>query len=278
MDSFRRFVVLTMLLGAACGRGPETEGGLDPNISSGGGTETGNPAAGEVILLSFESSELVASQPALLAAQSVPTTPTVTKALAVVRDATFLDTTGCPELTAPTQPTVMNLLEMFEEKGHDGGEHGALQEGCRPSMIITFGALQAGDGAAMTEEGQKMVGLSLAVRLEGVRDWPIEFRASQEWTTTFSQAQEWVDPSAGENLILGFDRDGWFSGIDLNDPSYPLVSEEGEMIYLVGEAAFPEVLSRLVTNKVNSSGLFRDENGNRHLELDEYLNPIPFSP
>lgn len=278
MASFRRLIVLTMLLSAACGRSPQDPAGPDPNINSGGGTETGNPAAGEVILLSFESSELVASQPALTAAQSAPSTPTVMKALAVVRDVTFLDTTNCPELTAPTQPTVINLLDMFEEGGHEDVEHGALQEGCRPSMIITFGALQASDGAATTEVGQKMVGLSLAVRLEGVRDWPIEFRASQEWTTTFSQVQEWVDPSAGENLILGFDRDGWFSGIDLNDPSYPLVSEAGGMIYLVEETVFPEVLSRLVTNKVNSSGLFRDANGNRLLELDEYLNPIPLSP
>lgn len=277
MASFRRLVVLTMLLSAACGRSPQDPAGPDPNISSGGGTETGNPAAGEVILLSFESSKLVASQPVLtMGVQSVPAT--VTKALAVVRNVIFLDTTNCPELTAPTQPTVINLLEMFEEGEHDGGEHGALQEGCQPSMTITFGPLQANDGMAATEEGQKMVGLSLSVRLEGVRDWPIEFRASQEWTTTFSQAQEWVDPSVGENLILGFDRDGWFSGIDLNDPSYPLVSEGSEMIYLVTEAAFPEVLSRLVTNKVNSSGLFRDENGNRLLELDEYLNPIPYNP
>lgn len=276
------FLLLAMLYsGCGCGEAPDgQEDVLNPDEGAlpGGGTETGNPAGGDLVVLSFLSSELLASPDALVLKQEVSDqVPVVTTALAVVRAVAIEEAVNCPDLALPTEASVFDLLAINSRERYpeDGGH---LHESCQPAATFTLGPLTEGDVFAATELGQRMIGKSLLIRVEGIRQDPIEFRAFQEWTLQFPRASDWIDPSAGENLILAFDREGWFSGIDLTNPAFPLRVEGEEALFVVEEEEFPEILDLLVFNQNRSSGLYPDRNGNRQLDLEEYLTPIVLFP
>lgn len=265
------FSVLLCLFFSACGSptSPEPDTNVNPGV-----TQTGNPVGGEVVFLAFSSSEFEETQAeSLTRSVVIAGGEEVTEARMVVRNMVFEETEGCPELFFPPFPEVIDLLNIEPSSDGDGEENGVLN-GCAPTMRVTFAELLEGEVAS--DGSERMVGSSLLVRVEGVRSFPIEFRTNQTWTTTFVDPSRWIDPEAFENLIVGFDLDVWFADVDLEDPAYPSEDISGEVIFIVRNSAFPEVLDQMVTNTMNSMGLYLDSDGDRTLDEDEFRNPIPF--
>lgn len=277
----RVLILFVFLVLPVCGTGPESPGDLDPSEGSlpGGGTETGNPAGGEVIFLSFEPSELTRSSATLVASQALSPGARVVQALTVVREIRFEEDANCHEFMVPDMASIFDLLDFSggEESSETETDPSDGQENCRPTMTVLFGPLREDDFMATTPEGRPMIGLSLRIRVEGAREEPVELRSSQEWTVTFREPSEWVDPAEGENLICGFDRGSWFDGIDLTDPSYPMEEGEGASLVIVSSDQFPDILRTLIENKVNSLGLYPDRNGDGELSEEEFEDAISFS-
>jgi hypothetical protein len=272
-------ILFVFLFLPVCGTGPDSPGGLDPSESlPGGGTETGNPAGGEVIFLSFDSSDLASSSAALVASQAISPEARVTEALTVVREIRFEEDEDCHDLMTSGMATIFDLLDFSdgEETTETETDHFDGQENCRPTMTVTFGPLREDDFIATTPQGRSMLGLSLRIRIEGAREEPVELRSSQEWTVTFREPSEWVDPAKGENLICGFDRGSWFDGIGLSDPSYPMEEEAGESLVVVSSEQFPDILRTFIENKISSLGLYPDRNGDGELSGEEFDEAISF--